>query len=84
MAGYMIISWVLYAYVGFNICNRAYSAYRNNWKAWPILAVLAGLYLIIGALRRLFDFQPMFFYVASVACLLASGAIYRSSRRSTL
>jgi hypothetical protein len=82
MTGVIIVSLVLFAYVTFLISRRAFIAYKNGWKTWPLLALLAVLYVIFGIIRRFFGLDPMIFIVGSLICIYASRAIFASSRRS--
>ena len=79
MAGLFFISIALFLFVIYRICNRAYMAYTRGYKTWPILALLAVLYIIFGVVRRFTGMDTNTFLIGSFVCIIASQLIFRSS-----
>ena len=78
----VLVNIALYAFVVYMICRRAYVAYKYQFKSWPILALLALLYVVFGATWRFLRVDTNVFWIASVICVYASRAIYSASRNA--
>jgi hypothetical protein len=61
--------------------TQAIAAYKHQFTNWPIIAGVAAVYAILGAVRRMFDFGPMMdliFLVISIAAIYGCRALYNS------
>lgn len=82
MGTYLIIFLIAVAFVTFRISSRAYMAYTQGFKTWPILALLAAVYIVFAVIRFFtFNANPIF-WIISLIVIFASQAIYASSRNS--
>ncbi len=66
----------------FRVGNRAYLAYTNGFKTWPIIAGLGAIYLIFVVIRLVTGTHDPMFLLISIGCLLISGFLYNAGAKA--